>query len=85
VIHAVSVRSAATSTADADVSACALLSTLMLPSDLRPQLVGNEGLRALRAAIAEPRRYAIEPKVDASTTRWSCRLSWSPRNPLPST
>jgi ATP-dependent DNA ligase len=36
----------------------------MLPSDRTPQLVGNEGLRALRAAIAEPRRYAIEPKVD---------------------
>jgi hypothetical protein len=36
----------------------------MLPPDLAPQLVGNDGLRALRAAIAEPRRYAIEPKVD---------------------
>ena len=29
-----------------------------------PQLVGNAGLRALRAAIAVPDRYAIEPKVD---------------------
>jgi ATP-dependent DNA ligase len=29
-----------------------------------PQLVGNTGLRALRAAIAEPERFACEPKVD---------------------
>jgi bifunctional non-homologous end joining protein LigD len=29
-----------------------------------PQLVGNAGLRALRAAIAEPERFACEPKVD---------------------
>jgi ATP-dependent DNA ligase len=29
-----------------------------------PQLVGNIGLRALDAAIAEPERWAIEPKVD---------------------
>lgn len=35
----------------------------MLPAIL-PQLVGNTGLRALQAAIAEPTRYAIEPKVD---------------------
>jgi bifunctional non-homologous end joining protein LigD len=32
--------------------------------DLIPQLVGNRGLAALRDAIAEPDRYAIEPKVD---------------------
>lgn len=31
---------------------------------IAPQLVGNNGLDALRAAIAEPERYAIEPKVD---------------------
>jgi ATP-dependent DNA ligase len=29
-----------------------------------PHLVGNTGLRALRAAIAEPDRFACEPKVD---------------------
>ena len=29
-----------------------------------PQLVGNTGLRVLRAAIAEPERFACEPKVD---------------------
>ena len=29
-----------------------------------PQLVGNTGLRALRAPIAEPERFACEPKVD---------------------
>lgn len=32
--------------------------------DVVPQLVGNRGLVALRNAIAEPTRYAIEPKVD---------------------
>src|SRR5215217_1459068 len=35
----------------------------MLPS-VTPQLVGNTGLRALRAAISEPDRFACEPKVD---------------------
>jgi bifunctional non-homologous end joining protein LigD len=34
-----------------------------LPNVL-PQLVANNGLLALRAAIAEPDRWAIEPKVD---------------------
>ena len=29
-----------------------------------PQLVANHGVRALRAAIAEPGRSAIEPKID---------------------
>ena len=32
--------------------------------DVIPQLLGNAGLAPLRAAIAEPGRYAIEPKVD---------------------
>jgi bifunctional non-homologous end joining protein LigD len=32
--------------------------------DVLPQLVANDGLRAMRAAIAEPERYAIEPKID---------------------
>ncbi len=31
-----------------------------------PQLVGNTGLRALRAAIAEPEPFACEPKVDGA-------------------
>ena len=31
---------------------------------IAPQLVGNNGLETLRAAIAAPERYAIEPKVD---------------------
>jgi ATP-dependent DNA ligase len=35
----------------------------MIPS-VTPQLVSNNGVRALRAAIAEPHRYACEPKVD---------------------
>jgi ATP-dependent DNA ligase len=35
----------------------------VLPN-VTPQLVGNTGLRALRAAIAEPDRFACEPKVD---------------------
>jgi ATP-dependent DNA ligase len=35
----------------------------MLPA-VTPQLVANTGLRALRAAIAEPERFACEPKVD---------------------
>jgi ATP-dependent DNA ligase len=38
--------------------------TCVLPSDLTPQLVGNRGQDVLRLAIAEPERYAIEPKVD---------------------
>jgi ATP-dependent DNA ligase len=29
-----------------------------------PHLVGNTGLRALHEAIAEPDRFACEPKVD---------------------
>ena len=29
-----------------------------------PQLVANDGTRALRQAIAEPDRFAYEPKVD---------------------
>jgi hypothetical protein len=32
--------------------------------DVLPQLVGNRGLAGLKLAIAEPDRYAIEPKVD---------------------
>jgi bifunctional non-homologous end joining protein LigD len=35
-----------------------------LALDVLPELVANDGLRALRAAIAEPDRWAIEPKVD---------------------
>jgi hypothetical protein len=31
---------------------------------IAPQLVGNDGLEAMRAAIASPDRYAIEPNVD---------------------
>lgn len=31
---------------------------------MTPQLVANNGLRALHAAIAEPERFACEPKVD---------------------
>jgi hypothetical protein len=29
-----------------------------------PQLLANDGARALRRAIADPDRYACEPKVD---------------------
>jgi hypothetical protein len=29
-----------------------------------PQLVANDGTRALRQAIADPERFACEPKVD---------------------
>jgi ATP-dependent DNA ligase len=38
----------------------------MLRVDLAvtPQLVANTGLRALRAAIAEPDRFVCEPKID---------------------
>jgi ATP-dependent DNA ligase len=36
----------------------------MIPADLLPQLVANNGVQALRAAIANPAAYAIEPKVD---------------------
>jgi ATP-dependent DNA ligase len=32
--------------------------------DVLPQLVGNRGLGGLKVAIADPDRYAIEPKVD---------------------
>lgn len=35
----------------------------MVPS-VRPQLVANNGLRALRRAVSEPERFACEPKVD---------------------
>jgi ATP-dependent DNA ligase len=36
---------------------------LMVPV-VTPQLVANNGFRALRAAIKEPERFAYEPKVD---------------------
>jgi bifunctional non-homologous end joining protein LigD len=36
----------------------------MLPADLSPQLVANDGVRAMQRAIADPDAYAIEPKVD---------------------
>jgi hypothetical protein len=32
--------------------------------DVLPQLVANDGLLALQAAIADPERFAVEPKVD---------------------
>jgi ATP-dependent DNA ligase len=35
----------------------------MLPAVV-PHLVANDGTRALRQAIAEPDRFACEPKVD---------------------
>jgi ATP-dependent DNA ligase len=35
----------------------------MLP-EVVPQLVANNGLMALRAAITDPERFAVEPKVD---------------------
>ena len=35
----------------------------MLPS-VTPQLLANDGVRALRLAIADPDRYAIEGKID---------------------
>jgi ATP-dependent DNA ligase len=35
----------------------------MVPS-VTPQLVANNGLRALRLAITDPERFACEPKVD---------------------
>jgi ATP-dependent DNA ligase len=36
----------------------------MLPSDVTPQLVANDGVKAMQRAIADPTSYAIEPKVD---------------------
>ena len=36
----------------------------MLPADLTPQLVANDGVKAMQRAIADPAAYAIEPKVD---------------------
>jgi ATP-dependent DNA ligase len=33
-------------------------------SAVLPQLVANDGILALRAAIADPERFAVEPKVD---------------------
>lgn len=35
----------------------------MVP-ELAPQLVGNDGLRAMKAAIAQPDAWVLEPKVD---------------------
>ncbi len=32
--------------------------------DVLPLLVGNRGIAGLKLAIADPDRYAIEPKVD---------------------
>jgi len=36
----------------------------MIPADLAPQLVANDGIRAMQRAIAEPEAHVIEPKVD---------------------
>ena len=36
----------------------------MIPSDLVPQLLANDGVKAMQRAIADPSAYAIEPKVD---------------------
>jgi ATP-dependent DNA ligase len=41
----------------------ATIRSVPIPAVL-PQLVANDGLTALRAAIADPDRFAIEPKVD---------------------
>src|SRR5712691_1662248 len=38
--------------------------TLETMLNVLPQLVGNRGLAGLQLAIADPHRYAIEPKVD---------------------
>ena len=32
--------------------------------DVLPQLVANDGLRALRRAIANPASWVLEPKID---------------------
>jgi ATP-dependent DNA ligase len=37
---------------------------VVLTPPVIPQLVANNGLRALRLAISEPERFACEPKVD---------------------
>jgi hypothetical protein len=39
------------------------MSVVPIP-DVLPQIVANDGCRALRAAIADPDAYAVEPKVD---------------------
>jgi hypothetical protein len=36
----------------------------VLPHDLTPQLVANDGVKAMQRAIADPTAYVIEPKVD---------------------
>ena len=38
--------------------------TIRAMLEVQPQLLGNRGLSGLRLAIAEPDRWAIEPKVD---------------------
>jgi ATP-dependent DNA ligase len=43
-----------------------------------PQLVANDGIRALRAAIADPDAFAIEPKVDGVP----CLLAFQPQRTL---
>lgn len=47
-----------------------------------PQLIANNGLTALRAAIADPERYVVEPKVDGvgglkvKDPAWTEREAW---------
>jgi ATP-dependent DNA ligase len=36
----------------------------VLPPDLTPQLIANDGVKAMQRGIADPDAYAIEPKVD---------------------
>jgi hypothetical protein len=38
--------------------------TMLVMLEVLPQLVANNGRRALRAAITDPERYAIEPRND---------------------
>jgi hypothetical protein len=40
--------------------------------DVLPQLVANDGLRTPRAAIADPERFAIVPKIERAC--WQYRL-----------
>jgi bifunctional non-homologous end joining protein LigD len=46
-----------------DLNGSQLHNAGVLP-EVHPQLVSNDGRRVLQAAICDPQRYAVEPKVD---------------------
>lgn len=63
VLYLLQPRSALRDCAEHGLAVVSRYDPLMVPA-VTPQLVANTGVRALRAAIADPERFILEPKVD---------------------